>query len=343
MFATTLTEGDVARLLSSPELAGPAGSLVGPCPRVRLLRGRGQVFAVAGPAGEFVVRFPADEAALSRLRHEERVRRGMGRVVPVRVPDTRVVVPGDGQPVFAIHRMIPGKDWEHYRYEDLSDEARSALAADLIGFLHATHSVPLSDACEWLGIGYTGESTRKELARLEGKPGWFAPANVAEIGRRLLHRLDGELTDLFEDTAERFERLEALPEHMVFGHGDLHGGNLALVEDGIGPRLVGVFDLENAGILDIHYDFCRLNLIDDDLQDRVVVGYRALHERSRPLDGNRIEIYSRAFLLYLMGEQPEADGRISVARLANYQSLVELLRRHVEHHDARRGPLGRAS
>lgn len=141
---------------------------------------------------------------------------------------------------------------------------------------------------------------------------------------------------VFENTAARFAALSVPPTDLVFGHGDLHGGNLVLVDDDLGPRVAGVLDFENASILDVNYDFGRLNLIDDDLQVRVIAAYQASSGRSHPLDAARIEVYSRAFLIYLMGEQVDLDGRLPASGLPNYRKLTNMLREHVDRYESSR-------
>ncbi len=143
--------------------------------------------------------------------------------------------------------------------------------------------------------------------------------------------MDAFVADLFDDTADRYAAFQVTPEQLVFGHGDLHGGNITLIEDTAGPRLTGVFDFENAGIFDVHYDFGRLNLIDDDLQERVIAHYQAASPRFHRLDVDRIDVYSRAFILHLMGEQVGPSGQLTSSGLDSYTKLAGLLRRQVEH------------
>ena len=292
-----LNEAEVVRLLSIPQLSQRLGNIIGTGVRATALSDQHNIYAVAGSGGDFILRFPEDEAQLAVLRNEERIQAGLRSRVAVLIPDTRVIDGLDGCPVFAIHRMIPGEPLTSDSYSGLAPEVRERLVGDLAGFFRATHGVPLPVACEWLASRCDGERT---LAH--GKPTWFGPPAVAEM-RPKLGALTGYYPEgLFEETVRLFEALETNPDYMVFGHGDIHGGNVAMGQDDLGAKLVGVFDLGCAGILDIHEDLFRLSLVSDDLLERVMAAYRQLPGQARPLDRARIAIYYRAFLFYLMAE-----------------------------------------
>jgi len=96
---------------------------------------------------------------------------------------------------------------------------------------------------------------------------------------------------------------------------------MALEQDEVGPRLAGVFDLGCTGILDVHEDLFRLSLVDEALLDAVIKAYHRLTGHAWMLDRNRIAIYYRAFLFYLMVDQ--TDERVAL--------LKTLLRRHLEY------------
>ena len=135
-------------------------------------------------------------------------------------------------------------------------------------------------------------------------------------------RLDNTLSDLFEETVSLFEALKISPGFMVFGHGDMHGFNMAMGIEPTGNRLIGVFDLECAGILDIHEDFFRLSLVSEDLLEHVLAAYQNMSDRTCPINRDRIAIYYRAFLFYLMAEVPEE----------NLAHLKAMLQKHLEYY-----------
>jgi hypothetical protein len=241
------------------------------------------------------------------LQREARVQRGLRDRVTARIPDTRVIDDLEGCPPFAVHTTIPGRPLTTDNYERASPEARGVLVADLARFFCETHSVPLSLACEWLGIAFDGERTVSELVATRGKPVWFSPGAVAEMRPKLMPLLDEGERHLFEDTVGRFVALDTAPGDMVFGHGDIHGYNVAIADDGGGPRLVGAFDLGCTGILDVHEDFFRLSLVSEPMLERVLEVYQGLLPAAGSLDRERIAVYYRAFLFCLMvgkvGEQ----------------------------------------
>jgi aminoglycoside phosphotransferase (APT) family kinase protein len=335
MLATRLSESDVVQILGSPEVREALGDVFGAAPMVRSMSSRrADMFTISGPGGEFVVRFPADESRLVGLRREERIQRGLAPFVSttaIRLPEVRVVVASDALPIFAVHATIHGRDWFGYRYAHLSGHARARLATDLASFLLAVHEVPLPLAREWNTLVYRetdhGEAEYGRSVGL-GKPNWFMPARVDGIRRKLGPYADRFVANALEETAAQFAALTVSPDDLVFGHGDLHGGNTVLRDDEVGPKLVGVLDLEAAGVMDVNYDFGRLNLIDDDVQARTIAEYQA--RSGRLLNLARIDVYSRAFILYLMGEQVDAEGKMSDVSSANYLKLVEPLRRRAK-------------
>jgi aminoglycoside phosphotransferase (APT) family kinase protein len=234
-----------------------------------------------------------------------------------------------------MHTMIPGRDWFSFPVKRLSGEAHSRLARDLAVFICETHSVPLEEACGWVGVDTAAPSWREGLVARHGIPSWFAGDWRERIRRRLASALPDDLTPLVEDTGARYDRVRVTPDELVFLHGDLHGGNLAFDADEVGPRLVGVFDFENSNVQEYNYDFARLNLIYDELQDAVLDEYERLVP-SRPLDRDRVETCSRAFVLYLLSEHVGEDGRVAPGREAGFAGLVKLLREHLAHDAARR-------
>jgi aminoglycoside phosphotransferase (APT) family kinase protein len=328
-----LTARDVAALLRRQRVreALPVG--LGDEPEVRGPLGRQGTFAAVGQGGTYVLRFPGDAHGLARLRIEARVTTGLlGRVSP-RIPNTRVFEPGNGVPPFALHEMIPGRDWFQVGVTRLTGEASSRLARDLAGFMRGTHCVPIETAAEWLGVDTRDARWRTALAARDGRPSWFAGEALQTIRRRLASSLPADLLCHLADTAARYDRVEVSPDELVFVHGDLHGGNLAFDADEVGPRLVGVFDFENAGIMDYHYDFGRLNLVYDALQDQVLDEYARL-EPARPLDRDRVETCARAFVFYLLAEHVGDDGRVAPDRAGGFDHLVRLLREHLAYRDS---------
>lgn len=328
MNATFLVDPDPARvlgLLSAPQMQERLVARIGQAAQVTHLGGT--AFQVTGAGGAFVLRFPQTPGQLAMLEKEARVGRGLRGRLTARIPDTTVIDDLDGCPVLAIHAMLPGQPLTTEVYEDMSAQARDRFLDDLATFFCQTHRIALSTACKWLGIPFHGPGTIEELALRQGKPIWFNADAVADMRRPLASRLDEREKTLFEDTVRHFEALPVDPTWMVFGHGDMHGRNMALQEDDLGLKFAGAFDLGCTSILDIHEDFFRLSFIGEGLVDRILERYRHLCNPDRSLDRRRIAIYYRAFLFYLMADE-------SSERLAH---LSRLLRDHVTCYDATYG------
>jgi aminoglycoside phosphotransferase (APT) family kinase protein len=323
-----LSEAEVLRLISSPEVSSRLANPLGEGIQVTTLSDRKGTYTVTGSQGDFIVRLACDEAHLATLRREANIQKGLRRWVAVRIPDTQVIDGLERAPAFAIHRLIPGEPLTSSYLLNLSPEAHQRLLQDLVQFFHATHRIPLKLACEWLDIPFNREKTTAELALAYGKPTWFSTQAVAEMRPILKPRLDDTLLGLFKETAYLFEALKINPDFMVFGHGDMHGFNMAMGADPSGASLIGVFDLECAGILDIHEDFFRLSLVSEDLLEHVLAAYQNLPGRTCPINRDRIAIYYRAFLFYLMAEAPEE----------NLAHLKAMLHKHMEYY----GPISTA-
>ncbi len=301
-------------MLSRPPVQAQLEDRVGRIEQVTHLSGN--AYRVTGSGGTSVLRFPRDEKHLSVLRREQRLSQELQARVDTRVPDTILVETGDESPAFAIHSLIQGDALETGILERLSPERVRRFVDDLVRFYVQTHSVPLGLACEWLGVPCGPERTLDSLAVRWGKPLWFSPEAVRDMRPRVLPLLNEHECELFEDTVRQFEDLRPVPANMVFGHGDMHGYNMAVGEDESGLRLLGVFDLECTGILDLHEDFFRLSLVSEALLDQVLTCYRQTRADAPPIDRDRIATYYRAFLFYLM------DGK-SGERLTHLKRLLE--------------------
>ena len=311
--ATTLCETNVLEILLSPEVNRSLGGWAGG--ELHVSRLSQKVFQVSGSSGDFIIRFPNGEMERSRLKREENVVKGVKGHVSLLIPDTRVLEI-EGFPAFAVHPIIPGKPLTSEIYESLSAEAHNRLIMDLANFFYETHSTSLATACEWLGF----QEDKEELTATYGKPGWFGGEASVAIRTGLATILNTQEMKLFDEVVNLFEALPLEPGYMVFGHGDLHGYNMAIGEDALGPKLLGVFDLGCTGILDIHEDFFRLSLVSEDLLERVIEKYQDLTNQRRTLRRERIAIYYRAFLFYLMCELQGGD----------LNHLKKMLQRHME-------------
>jgi len=327
IFASNLNEIEVAKIIRSyPEYGGLEGQ-IGTLYKINQVKGF--TFHGAASNGDFIFRFPPNIERYELLKKEEKIQKGLTGRVTLKIPDTRVYDQAYGCPVFTVHRKIAGVPLDSGMYDHLSQGARYRLITDLANFFYQTHRVPLHLACEWLDLQTWGESTAEVLAPLYGKLEWFDSQTVTFIGQALSNVLEFEQINLFNQTVEAFAGLDTNPHDLVFGHGDLHGYNMAIETDESGPKLTGVFDFGNAGILDVHEDFFRLSLISEDLLERVIYIYQNFSRQQRILNRRRLAIYYRAFLFYLMAGQAKKDLR----------PLLNLLLKHVDYYTAAYGEL----
>jgi aminoglycoside phosphotransferase (APT) family kinase protein len=326
-FVARLSEAEVIELITALGTRDQLSASLGPQPQVRALSAHGNVFEVTAGGERYVVRLARDQAHLASLRREAQVGARLAPHVSLRVPDTHVIA-APCSPAWAIHTMIPGKPLTTDHYRRSGAGARARLTMDLARFFRETHRITLERACDWLGLSCQGPDIAAELAPALGKPLWFGPAGVDEIRRQLAPLLEEGSARILEHTIARFRALPADARYMVFGHGDMHGYNIALKADKSGPRVVGVFDLECTGILDIHEDFFRLSLVSEEMLDQVLSTYQNLGAE-RVLDRDRIAVYYRAFLFYLMvGKTGEGLNH-----------LYRLLSEHVTYYRERHGGL----
>jgi aminoglycoside phosphotransferase (APT) family kinase protein len=327
IFAGNLNENEVTRIIRTYPAYGGLDGQIGTLFKINF--SSGSTYQALTSNGDFIFRFPPNVTQYNRLKKEERIQKGLSGLINLRIPDTRVYDEAYGCPIFAVHSRIPGEPLESSLFDRLSPGERYRLITDLANFFYQTHRIPLPLACEWLGMQSWGESTAEVLAPIYGKPGWFEPKKVTVIGQVLSSVLENEQINLFNETVECFEGLDTDPHDLVFGHGDLHGYNMAIEADESGLKLAGVFDFGRASILDLHEDFFRLSLISEDLLERVIVIYQNFSNQQRILDRRRLAIYYRAFLFYLMAELAEGD----------LQPLSDLLAKHVDHYTASYGEL----
>ncbi len=327
-FASNLNVNDAARILRTYPAYGGLESQIGSLLNIKLLDDF--IFQAITSNGDFIVRFPPDFKKYCLYKKEEKVQKGLAGRINLKIPNSHVYDEVYGFPVFSVHSMIPGDPLDTNLYEHLSSGARYRLITDLAFFFNQTHRVPLSLACEWLDIQNWGEGTAEVLAPVYGKPGWFEPKTITLLGMALSTVLNDNQIKLFNETVTLFEELETDAHYLVFGHGDLHGYNMAIVTDEFGPKLCGVFDFGNAGILDVHEDFFKLSLISEDFLERVIAIYQNFSNQKRILNRQRLAIYYRAFLFYLIGEQVGGD----------LQPLLNLLSKHVDYYEHAYGKLG---
>ena len=296
----------VERFLARPQVRELLAGWIEGTHRVELLSDapeRGVVYKIDSDRGTCVVRFPLDARKEAALKREARATKELHPLVRIDIPETTFFSSENGRPALAIHRWIDGVPLTTEMYDGMSDESRHDLAHDLAEFLVTVHAVDLAEAATWCGVG-----SLEHLPPGYGKPQWFDEDLRARTPKALHPQLEPGLITVVTETIREFEELVVSREELVFGHGDIHGFNLAMRPTAKGYGLGGIFDFEIAGIQDTHEDFFRLYFISSDLVDRTVGAYEGKREHEAPLDRARIHLYWRAFLIYLMMEHLEMDN-----------------------------------
>ena len=297
--------------LLSTQSAAQAGCILTDEAQISALDETKAIFQAVTPGGVFILRFALSEKHLRILHKEERIQAGLGGCLPVQIPNTQIIPSGAGLPPYAIHSKIMGEPLTETCLQKLSVRERRRLVSDLVDLFHSLHNISLQTACAWLEpdfhpIACQDHVSRQALAGLVGKPLWFNAPAVEELRPKLSLRLDKSERDSFEQTVTEFNQIPLYPAGLVFGHGDLHGFNMAVLAAPDGYRLNGVFDLGCTGILDIHEDFFRLSLVSERLLDEILQAYQDLTAWRFTLNRERISVYYRAFLFYLMADQQGA-------------------------------------
>ena len=106
---------------------------------------------------------------------------------------------------------------------------------------------------------------------------------------------------------------------MVFGHGDLHGSNMIVAPRADGLRLVGIFDLENGGIVNLYDEFLRIHLMDVRMGRRIVETYNQHPGLTRSVSDPVIGRFYRAFLFFLLHQSPHPAYSSHVVRMLEAQ------------------------
>jgi aminoglycoside phosphotransferase (APT) family kinase protein len=260
---------------------------------------QGVVYKVHADHGACVVRFPVSEEQEVALVREARITKALRPLVDIDLPEP-TVFPAEGErPALAVHPWVDGEPLTPEMYEQMSETSKDGLACDLAGFLAAVHAIDLAQAAAWCG----DEGAEYWTQPGYGKPGWFGDDLRARIPGALNPHLEPRLVSAVAEAVQGFEALAVSGTDLVFAHGDIHGFNLAMRPTARGYALGGVIDFGIAGIQDAHEDFFRLYFIASDLVERTVAAYEGLRQAS--LDRARIDLYWRAFLIYLMVEHLE--------------------------------------
>lgn len=237
--------------------------------------------------GDYIVRVPKDIGTLEGLRREEQVcQYVLALALPLETPDL-AVHEVDGYS-FSLHRKIGSALFTRAKYENLIDSEKDEAADKLAAFFMLMHETPLSYAETTLGAAK--------------RPG---PSCYQRIAQTIEEKLDPDLRAFGHAIVREYRNLPTEKQQLVFGHFDLHDGNVGADSNG---RLVGAFDFADCAIGDIHDDFAPLFYISPDLAFRTVARYSAM--TGKAIDPHRIVVAgAMREILDLAGDRksPEPD------------------------------------
>lgn len=217
--------------------------------------------------GDYIVRVPKDEDALAALRREEKYcQYVLALRTPLETPDL-AFYEVDGYN-FSLHRKVGSGLFSRKKYESLTGSERDEAAEKLATFFMLMHETPL---------GYA-----EEALDAPKRPG---PSCFQKISRTVEEKLDPHLKNFGRAIVREYQSWQVEKPQLVFGHFDLHDGNVGADLKG---RLVGAFDFADCAIGDIHADFAPLFYVSPDLAFKTVARYAAM--TGKAIDPRRIAV-----------------------------------------------------
>lgn len=217
--------------------------------------------------GNYIVRVPKNTGALEALRREEQVCQYVQALMaPLETPDL-VVHEVDGY-TFSLHRKIGNQLFSRKAYATLTSYERDEAAEKLAAFFMLMHETPMSYAETTLGA-----------------PKRQGPSCYNRMARTVEEKLDPNLRQFGRAIIREYQDYQAERPQLVFGHFDLHDGNIGADSSG---RLVGAFDFADCAVGDVHADFAPLFYVGPDLAFRTVARYSAMTNKA--IDPRRIAV-----------------------------------------------------
>lgn len=217
--------------------------------------------------GDHIARFPKNRGTLEVLRREAKVcQYVLALASPLETPDLAVHEVEDY--AFSLHRKIGSGLFTRKKYEALTDREKDEAAEKLAAFFMRMHETPLSYAETTLGA--------------PKRPG---PSCLQRMAQTVVERVDPNLKEFGHAIVREYQDLQIEKPQLVFGHFDLHDGNMGADSNG---RLAGVFDFADCAIGDVHADFAPLIYVSPDLISRTVAHYTDM--TGKAIDLRRIAV-----------------------------------------------------
>jgi aminoglycoside phosphotransferase len=244
---------------------------------------------VAEINGDYIVKLPKPHRGLKGILAEQRITDFLRGKVQLPVPALSVHT----EPVLlARYRKLLGETFDKNRYAQLSDEDKNVLAVQLANFIADLHAIP-----EAVVLG----------ANLELVPSWELKPDL--IQEQLGTSDDAIIKLLVPEVLRNQRELEVPKSNRVFGHFDLHGGNL-LYDKGR-AKITGVIDFGNCKLGDLHQDLSTMNLSSPELASKIVKQYEQL--TNRKVNHLLIQHYTTVFYLNLLAglKRNKADEKFN--------------------------------
>ncbi len=233
---------------------------------------------VADINGDYIVKFPRPHRRLDGLSAEQSVTDFIRHKIQLPIPALSI----HADPVImARYQKLPGYTFDKSRYASLSEQDKNAIAkqiADLMVVFHSTTQAEL------------------EKANIMLSPSW--ELSTSSIEEQLSSESEPVIQALLPEVLPNHNALQVPESNQVFGHFELHGGNL-LVNDAHN-RVTALIDFGNCKIGDLHQDLSAMNLSSPDLAERIARAYEKI--TARKLNKLLIQHYTTIFYLNLLAD-----------------------------------------
>jgi aminoglycoside phosphotransferase len=231
---------------------------------------------VAEVNGDYIVKLPKPHRGVNGVIAEQKITDFLSNKVHLPIPSISV----HAEPVvLARYRKLLGETFDKNRYAQLVDDNKEALAVQLARFIADLHAIPLSVV---------------DVSKLALAPSWELKPDLIE--EQLSTSDDDVIKALLPEVLRNQRALEVPKSNVVFGHFDLHGGNL--VFDKEHANVTGVIDFGNCKLGDLHQDLSTMNLSSPDLAIRIIDQYEQISDRK--VNRLLIQHYTTVFYLNLL-------------------------------------------
>lgn len=231
---------------------------------------------VADINAEYIIKLPRPHRGLSGILAEQGITDLIRDKVALQMP--AISIHTDGV-VLARYRKLPGVTFDKIRYPALSEKDKQDLALEFSDFIYTLHSLKKNEI----------ERSGVKLA-----PSWQISCDLIE--EQLSDETDPAIKALLVEVVKNQRALVVPESNLVFGHFDLHGGNVLMNEQH--NRVLGIIDFGNCKMGDVHQDLSVMNLSSSDLAERIASSYEK--RSGRVLNKLLIQHYTTVFYLNLL-------------------------------------------